>query len=223
MSIHIHAHLVRRQTAIDTLSTDEAFSIEMFKKKSILLRDAKIQQKFIPIAKSSFNTEGIRISFDANNPSWEVIESLAIRYRFFFADKEPTHALNFLNLIYRKSNDAWAKNYIALLRKQYNEFLNDSLNFAKISPKIKNKDIIDLWFNSEIFHSDQNKQKKLNEINEIVSKEASIFHLNTAMRFLENQISAVYHVIHKTCPDHLFIYTPNHHFETNTSISTNAK
>lgn len=212
MSIHVHAHLVRRKTAIDTLSPDEAFSIEMFKKKSILLRDAKLRQKFLPIAKSAFNAEGIRISFEANNPAWEVIESFATRYRFFFADKEPTHAPKFLNLIYKKANDAWARNYIALLRRQYNSFLSSSLSSTAASLKIENKDIIDLWFNSEIFHSDKDKQKKLKEINEIVGEEASIFHLNTAMRLFESQVSAIYHVIHKTCPDHLYIYTPNHHF-----------
>ena len=219
MTIDIHEHLVRRKTTISPLNDEEHYSVETFKEKALLLRDAKSRQSFIPIAKSTLDANRNCIHFEANNPERADIELLAVRYRFFFAEKEPTHALKFLDLLYRKSEDAWAKNYIAHIRKRFNAFLNDSSIFNVTGHSYKNKDVIDLCFNSEIFHTDSGKRTKLNEMKAAAGDEAIKFQLNSSMRLFESEISLIFHMVHKTHHDHLFIYTPNYHYTPKTTTA----
>jgi len=219
MSITIHPHLVRRQTAVSSLTVDEARSIDLFNEKARMLKEGKREQCHIPLAKFTMDAQGACLRFEGNTPARSSVEVLATRYRFFFADKEPTHAFKIFNLLYKKAEDPWARNYIAFLRAQLNSFLNDCSISSKIGFPIKNKEIIDLWFNAEIFHIDQPKRERLAEINRHVSDEASLFQLNTALRLCTSNIEALFHITHQTNPVHLFIYTPNHHFGKTNSVS----
>lgn len=225
MSITVFPYLVSRQSALLPLSEEELEAIKLFKEKALKLGSARDNQGQPPMAKFTIDrTNNSVISFESNVPEIEKIESISIRFRFFFADKEPTHIFKILNLLAKKSTDQWAKNYIARIRAWHKAFLEQTDTSEKLGYPVKNEEIINLWFNSEIFHQDKEKKRKLEEINKNISHEASLFQLNTALRMCTSNIESIYRIIYKTDNEHHFIYTPNHHFESSlTSPSRPAK
>jgi len=214
MSIIIFPYLVSRQSALLPLAEEEFEAILLFKEKALKLGHARNNQNQLPIAKFTIDKSSERvISFESNIPDIEKIENIALKFRFFFADKEPTHIYKILNLLSKKSTDQWAKNYIARVRLLHKTFLERADTSEKFGHPVKNDEIINLWFNSDIFHQDKVKREKLDEINNVLGQEASLFQLNTALRMCTNNIESIYRMIHKTDKDHQFIYTPSHHFE----------
>ncbi len=214
MSIIVSPYLVSRQSALLPLTEEEVDVILLFKEKALKLGSTRNNQRQFPIAKFTIDKlNGSVIAFESNVPKIETIENISLKFRFFFAEKEPTHVYKILNLLSRKATDQWAKNYIARLRVWHKAFLEGTETSEKFGYPVKNEEIINLWFNSEIFHQDKEKRKKLDEINEKISHEASLFQLNTALRLCTSNIESIYRIVYKTEKEHQFIYTPNHHYE----------
>ncbi len=216
MSISILQHMVRRESVLLPLTDEELEAIQLFQMKALNVASAKKLQNSIPFCSVSFSSgDGSVASFNSNTPEMEEIEVLALRFRFFFADKEPTHVFKILNLLSKKATDKWAKNYISYLRSWHKDFLSLTHVSKQFGYPVKNEEIINLWFNAEFFHQDKNKRNQLNQINSLISKEASLFQLNTGLRLCISNIENIYRVIHKVTVNHQIICTPNHHFERN--------
>jgi len=78
---------------------------------------------------------------------------------------------------------------------------------------VSNRDIINLWFNSDFFHSDVDKRKRLNTLNQSVSEQVSLFQLYLAITCVSQQLKSVYAITQKISLDVNIICTPNHNFE----------
>ncbi|MDO8769015.1 MAG: hypothetical protein Q7K57_09980 [Burkholderiaceae bacterium] len=214
MSISIFPHMIRRETALEPLTIEELNTIKLFQEKALNVANAKRLQNSNPFCSFLINRADKSVeSFESNTPEIEKIEVLALRFRFFFAEKEPTHVFKILNLLTRKAKDDWAKNYIAYLRSWHKDFLSRTNTSQAFGQPTKNEEIINLWFNAEFFHQDPDKKRQLDELNSSISKEASLFQLNTGLRLCISNIENIYTVIHKITETHQFICTPNHHFQ----------
>jgi len=216
MSITIFPYLVSHKSALTPLTDDELRAFDLFREKAERLRLALKGAK-IPIAKYTIETSSNKVvEFASNNPKFDEIELLAVKFRFFFAEKEPTHVFKVLNILSRRATDSWAKNYISTIRQWHKDFLNQSDTSNMFGHPVSNEKIINLWFNSEIFHQDEEKIAQLSSVNAKIGKEASIHQLNIALGLCATNVDAIYRVIHKTTKEHQFLYTPSHHFERST-------
>ncbi len=216
MCITIFPYLVSHKSALTPLTDDELRAFSLFREKAERLRLALKGTK-PPIAKYTIDKSSNKVvGFASNNPEFDEIELLAVKFRFFFAEKEPTHVFRVLNILSKCATDPWAKNYISRIRLWHKEFLDMSDTSNVFNHPVSNEKIINLWFNSEIFHQDEEKIAQLSYVNKKIGKEASIHQLNTALRLCTTNVDAIYRTIHKTTKEHQFIYTPSHHFERST-------
>ena len=216
MCITIFPYLVSHKSTLKELTVDELRAFALFREKAerlhLTLKDTKLPIATYTIDRSSNKV----VKFSSNNPAFDEIELLSVKFRFFFAEKEPTHVFKVINILSKCATDPWAKNYISIIRLWHKKFLEKSDTSSIFGHRISNERIINLWFNSEIFHQDEEKITQLSCINENIGKEASIHQLNTALRLCATNVDAIYRIIHKTTKEHQFIYTPSHHFERST-------
>lgn len=174
----------------------------------------KSQRKYqkSPISKTTYSDKGSVIKFEANTPDIEEVASLGRNFRFFYAEKEPTNFQKILTKVRRRAQDEWACAYMDLLACQYKEAMNSSLISAEMGYSVTNRKIIDLWFNSEFFHSDKDKRRNLFDVHEAIGEAPSLFQLYVSIARCSPFIKSLYSVVHLLGPDHQFIYSPNHHF-----------
>lgn len=216
MCITIFPYLVSHESALTPLTDDELMAFNLFREKAERLYGALKGSQF-PVAKYTIEKNSKKVvGFESNNPEFNEIELLAVKFRFFYAEKEPTHVFKVLNILSRHATDPWAKNYISTIRLWHKEFLDKSDTSKIFGHPVSNENIINLWFNSEIFHQDQEKIAQLSRINANIGKEASIHQLNTSLRLCTTNVYDIYRMIYKTTKEHQFIYTPSHHFDRST-------
>lgn len=219
--MNIPNYLIRRESEIVPLSEQQLSNIYEFRRRVENYYEALNRYQVLAMSKHliSDNVEIRKATFEANTPDIDHIQNLALKFRFFYADREPTKLESIINLLRRQAQDEWARNYLDLLRMQYNGIMN-SCNISKnMGLAVSNREIINLWFNSDFFHSDVDKRKKLNDINQSISEEVSLFQLYLAITSVSVQLKLVYAVTHRISLDENIICTPNHHFKQNSSAN----
>lgn len=92
----------------------------------------------------SDNVEIRKATFEANTPDIDHIQNLALKFRFFYADREPTKLESIINLLRRQAQDEWARNYLDLLRMQYNGIMNSCDISKNMGLAVSNREIINL-------------------------------------------------------------------------------
>lgn len=166
----------------------------------------------VPVASFRESADSGVIDFKANTPDVDEVQNIAIKFRFFYADKEPTQFEKILSKTRRCVADEWACNYIDLIGDQYKEAMKDCDTSERFNCPITNRQIINLWFNSEFFHSNREKRIELNSIHDSIGEGASLFQLHVAMLRCSSIIRTFYYVVHALEEGCEFVYTPNHHF-----------
>ncbi|WP_180079448.1 hypothetical protein [Acinetobacter sp. YH12058] len=211
----IPSHLISRESEIDPLSEKELSQIYEFRRRIESYDKTMKRYHIMAISKHAISDdiEVRKATFEANTPDIDHIQNIALKFRFFYADKEPTKLESIINLLRRKAKDEWACNYLDLVRKQYNDLMNSCHISNQMGHSVSNRDIINLWFNSDFFHSDVDKRKKLSAINQSISEQASLFQLYVAITNVSVQLKSVYAITHKISSDMHIICTPNHHFK----------
>ncbi len=213
MTIVIWPHMTTRQSAVVGMETSEFADIFLFRQRVEQFARSLTKSTSPPIAKKTIDRNtGEVIEFEANTPEVDEVLVLATRFRLIYAQKEPTHFKRILNFVGRRVNDDWAQGYLAKLRSLYHDAENDAHVTRDLGHATSNKDIIDLWFNSEFFHSEHQKREALANIHNAIGEAPSLFQLYTAIRRCAVHIQALYTVVHMLDVSHPFIYTPNHHF-----------
>lgn len=215
MSLTIFPHMVSRKSKLQPLTEQELKNIALFKERIEKMAAAQKKYQNIPISKTSVDVNGVVVGFEANTPDVDDIVTLAIKFRFFYADKEPTQFEKVVNLIRRKAADEWARNYIDYIKLWYKDSMKACDTSKKLGHPVTNREIINLWFNSEFFHSEVAKREKLEDVNQNIGECGSLYQLYTAIVRCASHINSFYSVIHKLETGHEYIYTPNHHFRLN--------
>jgi hypothetical protein len=208
----IFPYMISHVTDIEPLSSEQAQQLLLFKERAEDLSEA--QRKYQNVPMSSYSTDPAdRVStFQANTPDIDHIATMAMKFRFFYADKEPTKFEKITSLLRSKAKDEWAINYIEKIAIFYKHTMKSTDITDALGSPTTNREILDLWFNSRFFHSDAQKREKLESIHQVVGKEASLFQLYIAIVECASHIKSLYVVAHKTTDKNLSICTPSHHF-----------
>jgi len=140
--------------------------------------------------------KGFQTRFEIKVPDEETIKSFLLSFRVFYMEGEHTNFYSICNLLYKKILDKKARNDLVTIRSNYTKALNTSfigINF--LGKSYSPKDIVDLWFNAEYFHTDIEKVKELDKI--VISPGKSLFFylLIDAVITLTNQISMLKEII----------------------------
>lgn len=140
--------------------------------------------------------KGFQTRFEIKVPDEETIKSFLLSFRVFYMEGEYTNFYSICNLLYKKILDKKVRNDLVTIRSNYTKALNTSfigINF--LGKSYSPKDIVDLWFNAEYFHTDIEKVKELDKI--VISPGKSLFFylLIDAVITLTNQISILKEII----------------------------
>ncbi|SHO21934.1 Putative uncharacterized protein [Moritella viscosa] len=218
--MNIPDFLIRRESRLTPLSLVDLSRVLEFKRRAESFESSMKRYYIGAIAKHS-SSDDLNLrkrSFEANTPDVDHIQNLALKFRFFYAEKEPTRVETIISILRKSAEDEWARNYLDSLRAQYNGAMKRSDMSDQMGLPVSNREIISLWFNSEFFHSDFDKREKLNEINRSISEKVSLFQLYTAITGVSTLLKSLYAVVHKVTEDYHVIYTPNHHFTRKVSV-----
>lgn len=212
MTLPVLPHMTRRQSPVVGMAADEFLDVALFRERVEKLATAQKKYQGIPISKTTRGDDPDQIEFEANTPDVEEVASLARNFRFFFADKEPTLFLKILTKVRRRTQDEWACGYLDWLAEQYKEAMKATQVSADFGHPIPNRTIIDLWFNSEFFHSEQSKREELVDIHAAIGEVPSLFQLYVAIARCSSWVHMLYSVVYLLGVEHQYIYSPNHHF-----------
>jgi len=218
MPLTILPHMISRKSPVTGMDPEEFSDIVEFRERAEKLASAQRKYQRIPISKTSRTQHTGEIAFEANTPDIEEIGSLARNFRFFYADKEPTQFQKILKKVRRRTKDEWAGGYLEWIAERYKEVMKSSQVSAGLGHPVSNRRIIDLWLNSELFHSEKLKREELSKIQDIIGKEAPLFQLYVAIAHCSSYIHMLYSVVHLLDPKHQFIYSPNHHFGSDKQV-----
>ncbi|MBI5269790.1 MAG: hypothetical protein HY856_08950 [Burkholderiales bacterium] len=220
MQFTVLPHLVARQSPVVGMEVDEFADVKLFRERTEKLATSQRKYQGIPISRHWRDAESGQVAFQANTPDVDEIATLAVRFRLFYADGEPTQFQKILTKVRRRATDQWARGYMDWLAEQYKMAMKASQTSADLGLAVSNRKIIDLWFNSEFFHSEQSKRNDLLDIHATIGQEASLFQLYVAIAHCSSYVRMLYSVIHRLDASHQFIYSPNHHFQRTTSGDT---
>lgn len=212
MTLPVLAHMTRRQSPVVGMEADEFSDVALFRERVEKLATAQKKYGGIPISKTTRGDDPDEITFEANTPDVEDVASLARNFRFFYADKEPTQFQKILTKVRRRTRDEWACGYMDLLAEQYKEAMKATQISAALGHPVPNRTIIDLWFNSEFFHSEKSKGKELVHIHAAIGEVPSLFQLYVAIAHCSSYVRMLYSMVYILDAAHQFVYSPNHHF-----------
>jgi hypothetical protein len=117
-----------------------------------------------------------------------------------------------LTKVRRRNQDKCACGYMDWLAEQYKHAMKATQVSADLGLAVPNRTIIDLWFNSEFFHSENSKREELIDIHAIIGEVPSLFQLYVAIAQCSSYVRMLYSVVHVLNVEHQFIYSPDHHF-----------
>jgi hypothetical protein len=212
MQIPVLPHMTKRQSPVFGMEVDDFSDVALFRERVEKLAMSQRKYQGIPISKTTRNDESGEATFEANTPDMDEVENLALKFRFFYADKEPTQFQKILTKVRRRVQDEWACGYMDWLAEQYKETMRTTQISAALGLAVSNRTIIDLWFNSQFFHSEISKREQLADIHATIGKVPSLFQLYVAIARCASHIRMLYSVVHALDVEHQFIYSPNHHF-----------
>ncbi|WP_151898844.1 hypothetical protein [Nitrosospira lacus] len=204
--------MIARKSIVSGITEDELASISLFRERVEKLAASQAKYQNIPICSTSLDAESGKLIFRANTPDVDDILNIAVKFRFFYADKEPTQFEKILTQTRRRISDEWARNYMDRIANLYKVAMKQNDTSNALGHPIENRKIISLWFNSEFFHSALEKRDELRTINEVIGPQASLFQLYTAIVKCSSFIKNLYAVVHKLEAGNEYVYTPNHHF-----------
>jgi len=140
--------------------------------------------------------KGFQTRFEIKVPDEEAIKSFLLSFRVFYMEGEYTNFYSICNLFYKKILDKKVRNDLVTIRPNYTKALNTSfigINF--IEKSYSPREIVDLWFNAEYFHTDIEKVKELDKIVILPGKSLFFYLLIDAVITLTNQISMLKEII----------------------------
>jgi hypothetical protein len=142
----------------------------------MIANPANIEHKLQLSAKKGSGTE---ISIEG--PEEDTFRSFLLGLRKFLAEKESTSFYRIHNTCYKLVEDPLFREHLKLNRFAFKSTLKGAPFMLVIGGKqIVNEEIVDLYFNGELFHLDEHKAKRLNEIRTLPSDPIFQFILRTA-------------------------------------------
>lgn len=111
------------------------------------------------------------LCFESQLPQEDQISEFLMAFRFFYLQKETTHFPKVLKLIGKHTKNPDAREAFKVFRAQWDNYLFGKAIEIKLNDKpVTSSLLIDLWFNAHYFHSDEEKEQKLNSLKETFSE-----------------------------------------------------
>ena len=145
--------------------------IELFRRRFEILwdnlKDLRLGNFNASISKNSDGT------FEVNStlPKIHRLKGFYTDYRHFYLQNEKTNIFKIMKYLTSLSDSREYHNFIKQEKKKYkSDFIEN--NWLNIQGKIlTTNEVLDLWFNAEIFHNDDNKVKRLNIIRKLMNED----------------------------------------------------
>lgn len=137
---------------------DELNQLVLFKNRvNKLAQNSLFIDGFKPIA-DLYIDNGIP-RFDYQLPSEEAFESLLMRFRHFWLEKELCSFNRIRNIVHRYMPHQ--RELTDALKISWNQGMFHSVSILNDGVQLTSKDIVDIWLNSEFFHSQAIEKTKL--------------------------------------------------------------
>ncbi len=175
-------------------------AISIFKKRSLELLDTKVfsdhKSNTKIEAKFELNQNGNN-SLKVTLPSEELLKELYMAFRFFYLQKEPSNFQSISNIVNHAAANEQVNGFIRFLKNQWSGALlrKEIFGIYLNNRHVDAKRLLDLWFNAHYFHSDENKEKELNILNDALSSEFSRFLLAQSVYDACNSVISLYESI----------------------------
>jgi len=192
MPLPILDHMIRRQSPVVGMDAEDFSDVVLFRERVEKLASAQRKYQGIPISRTTLTEKPDEFTFEANTPDVEEVASVARNFRFFYADKEPTQFQKILTKVRRRTQDEWAGGYMDWLADQYKEAMKATQVSANLGHPVSNRRMIDLWFNSEFFHSEKSKKQELVDIHTAIGEMPSLFQLYVAIARCSSFVKNLY-------------------------------
>lgn len=185
-------------------------NIERFCYRADLLNefrsDIKWEFQQVHIDRSGLRGPEIRGSL----PNELVLEGLYRRFRFFILNKENSNYRKLLKGLGRAVTSETARLFFKYSGKSF--IKTDLVKFAFIShePKYSEEEIIDIWFNAFYFHDEDEKVKKLENYQDIVSKNGAKVTLFHVVWGACNEARNLRWLLKDTSPNNLRVLIPHY-------------
>ncbi len=130
-------------------------------------------------------------------PEEHLLKEFYMTFRFFYLEKEPANFNKVINIIKRAARNDTINKFMGHLNKQYTGALSREQVFRVGIVGTKGKEItakllLDLWFNAHYFHSDEEKEKDLKLLNDILGTEFSRYLLANSVFEASRAIKRLY-------------------------------
>jgi hypothetical protein len=212
--LKIYPYQISNTTELSSLTTEEIKKILLFKEKAEELITIMEKSKTLTICSYSRSIDNNQTTFKSNQPEFDYISNLAMKFRFFYAEKEPTNFYAIINIIIRKTQDEMTRKHLFSIRDIYQKSMNSNGATEPLGISISNEKTIKNWFNGRLFHSDSEKREAIRNLHETVGEEPSIFQLYIAMLQCSDCIRDLYVVLSKTTEHQHIVCTPTFHNST---------
>lgn len=142
----------------------------------------------------SRETDG-NLSGSAAIPSDRDLKPLYLAFRFFYHEKEPSNFYRVANILVRSIQEPIIQKFVKKIKEQWRGSFARNLSEFHGRRHYTSKDIIDNWFNAHYFHSDENKEIKLEELNTLLGPELSHISLFMAVFDASLAVSNLFNAI----------------------------
>ncbi len=127
------------------------------------------------------------LKIGGTSPTEEQIESLLVRFRPFYLQKESTNFFKVYNVTWELTDSEKQKSILKFLREKYKTILEKGggFNLKVNNSTVKPKDNLDNWLNAYYFHSNKKKEEKLKQLQNSTKGFAKVFFLKELINLIE--------------------------------------
>lgn len=145
----------------------------------------------------------------SNLPDRKKLKTFYLAFRFFYQQKEPSNFLKVRNIISNISSGDHEMQYLKSIKDMWNYAMSELHNSDFLNKKITGDEIIRLWFNASIFHSDIDKRKRLKTMNNLLSETLSSAFLFLTVFKAGAPVGLLYKTIKNLSAGNLMISVPD--------------
>lgn len=144
-----------------------------------------------------------------NLPNEFRLKGFYVDYRHFYLEKEPTNIFKFANYLSSLTN---SKEYKAFIKREKQNWESDLIGSGWFNYKgksFKTMEILDIFFNAEIFHNDVNKTEVLLKWMEVFSTDTAKTILFMAINDTIPIIRNIHRSVSKLSKSNMYLQMPN--------------
>ena len=148
-------------------------------------------------------------SGDSNIPNHEALKLYYLSFRFFYQQKEPSNFMRVRNIISNISNGDHEILYLKSLKDSWQRAMSETHMSDFLYKEISGKEILQLWFNATLFHSDIDKRKRLKTINNLLTEDLTSSFLFLTVLKAGASVGLLYKAIENLSSDNPKILIPD--------------